>query len=79
MSIDVDDFDTKTQGDIINEIIEKIIRDRNYTIDLFCKTFLIAQEPKSLEELKALFQIADLECTMGKDFTQTFRIKLRET
>jgi hypothetical protein len=80
----IEDNDTKNikmvmQDDNLNEVVRKIMNERYEIIDLFCKTFLISQEPKTIEELKALFELTELECTLGKDCTQqTFRIKLRE-
>ena len=62
----------------IQEISHKIWLDRQNVIDLFCKTFLVCQEPKSPEELRALFEMIELECTLGQDMTQTFRLKLKE-
>lgn len=57
---------------------EKIMRDRHKHIDLFCTTFLLAQEPKTVQELRDMFPFVELECRMGENMSQTFRIKLRD-
>ncbi len=61
----------------LNEAASKIMRERNEIIDLFCKTFFVAQDPKSLEELKALFEICELECRVDSHMCQSFQIKLK--
>ena len=55
----------------------KIMNDRHKIIDLFCSTFLLAQEPKTLQELRDMFPLVELECKMGDNMSQTFSIKLR--
>ena len=76
-------FDTKLnisfQDNAVHKIAENLMKERNEIVDLFCKTFLIVQEPPSLEALKDLFTLIELECTVNKGVSQTFRIKLRET
>lgn len=62
----------------IHEIAVALMRDRNEIIDLFCETFLAVQEPPSVEALKDLFSLIELECTIGPNNSQTFRIKLRD-
>jgi len=64
-------------NDPISQAVVKIRRDRDKIVDLFCSTFLLAQEPKTLEELRDMFPLVELECKMGDNMSQTFRIKLR--
>jgi hypothetical protein len=63
----------------IIEISRKLYEERENIIDLFCKTFIISQEPKSSEEIRMLIEITELECKMGDDFSQTFRLKLKDS
>ena len=64
--------------DPIHEIARKILEERGQIIELFCKTFFVSQEPRSPEELRALFEIAELHVTHNKDMSQTFSIKFKE-
>jgi len=61
----------------ISEMAHKILQERDNIIDLFCKTFFVSQQPRSLEELRALFEICELEVSHHTDFKQTYRIKLK--
>lgn len=61
-----------------DKMAQEIMHERNKILDLFCKTFLATQSAPTVEALKDLFDLIELECTMGKDcLNQTFRIKLR--
>ena len=61
----------------MQKVAAEIMKQRNEIIDLFCKTFFVAQDPKSLEELKALFEICELECRVDSHMCQSFQIKLK--
>jgi hypothetical protein len=61
----------------ISKMAHQLLKERDSIIDLFCKTFFVSQEPRSLEELRALFEICELEITQHSDMKQTFRIKLK--
>lgn len=60
----------------IQIIAQEIYQKRQEIINLFCKTFILSQEPKSPEELRALFELVELECRID-GLNQTFRIKLK--
>ncbi len=61
----------------IHEMAEQIMNKRDEIIELFVKTFLAVQDVSTTEALKDLFALVELECTMGDNMTQTFRINLR--
>lgn len=52
---------------LISEMACKIYEQRESIIDLFCKTFFVSQEPKSADELRALFELCELEVTNHSD------------
>ena len=60
----------------INEIASEILNKRHEIIDLFCKTFIISQEPKSIEEIKWLCENMEMEIKMD-GLNQTIRLKLK--
>lgn len=62
----------------INELCYKILRQEHEIIDLFCKTFLLSQQPKSIEELKYLFSICSLEICIKDDLSRIYTIKLKD-
>lgn len=67
--------------DPIHKISREIYEQREYYIDLFCKTFLISQEPKSLEELRALFEICEMEIKLNSHvdgFNWRVQLKMKE-
>lgn len=69
-------FTSRQSNDFLKNSVSKILEKRNEIIDLFCKTFIVSQEPKSLEELRALFAMCKLQCKIHSDFHQSFRITL---
>lgn len=68
---------TDFQLDIISKTAREMIEQQNEIIDLFCKTFFVSQQPRTLEELRALFEICELEIVRHSDFSHTYRIKLK--
>jgi hypothetical protein len=62
----------------LHTIASEILTKKNEIIDLFCKTFIVSQEPKSIEELKWIFENFELETIIHSNFSQTFRLKFRE-
>lgn len=62
---------------LVQDTTAEIMEKRNEIIDLFCKTFFVAQEPKSIDELKALFERCELECRADSYMCQRFQIKLK--
>lgn len=62
----------------IQKIAEDLYRKRLEIIDLFCKTFIVSQEVKSAEELRALFEICELTITRNKDLSESYRVTLRK-
>ena len=66
------------EDDSVFQMAKKIYEERQNIIDLFCKTFFVSQEPKSPEELRALFEMTELEIVQGSDMSQTFRIKFKD-
>ncbi len=63
--------------DSISKMAHEILKERDNIIALFCKTFFVSQEPRSSQELRALFEICELEVKQNADMSQTFRIKLK--
>ena len=51
----------------IQKAAHELYKQREYYIDLFCKTFFVSQEPKSPEELRALFEMFTMEIKFMKD------------
>lgn len=62
----------------INEIAYNILKEQDQIVDLFCKTFIVSQEPKTMEALRWMFENLELECKICNDFTRTYRLKLRD-
>lgn len=75
----IDQFGVDTgQTDMISIAAQRIMEKRNEIIDMFCQTFLAVQEAPTIEALRDLFSLVELECTMHDNLNQTFRLKLRE-
>lgn len=64
--------------DSIDEITSKIMRQKNQIIDLFCKAFFVSQEPKSPEEMRAIFEIFELECNITDIMNCKYSLKLKK-
>ncbi len=57
-------------SDLISLAAEKLSLQKHEIIDLFCKTFVLCQQPKSLDDLRDLFEEYELEikiCGDGRD------------
>ncbi len=66
------------EDDSLFQMARKIYEERQDIIDMFCKAFFVSQDPRSPEELRALFEMAEMEITQNSDLSQTIRIKLKE-
>jgi len=63
--------------DPISKMAFEIWKQREDIISLFCKTFFVSQNPRSLEELRALFEICELEVVNHSYLKHTYRIRLK--
>lgn len=50
--------------DTIHDAANKLIRQKNEILDLFCKTFILSKEPNSIEEIKWIFENYVLDIRM---------------
>lgn len=70
--------DEISMDNAISQMASQMMEKRNQIIELFCQTFIAAQEILTPSQLRELFANTELECIMGKDFSQTFRIKIKD-
>ena len=70
-------IDLKSEDDPIHQISSQIMKNRMEIIDLFCSAFLCVQEDLSIESLKILFGMVELECNID-GLKETYRIKLKD-
>lgn len=70
---------SKNMDDRLHQISKEFYEQREYYIDLFCKTFFVSQEPRSAEELRYLFQCSELEIRLGDNpMGWNIRVKLKD-
>jgi predicted transcriptional regulator len=77
------DLKAKKVEETIGEVTKRLFDEREDVIDLFCKTFMVSHAPKTVEELRFLFDNCELETTMLESdekggYRNSYRIKLRE-
>ena len=74
-------LDSYSNETFLARAASKLMRDRNETVELFCKTFLALHfDGKEITPaaLLDLYNLVELECTLGENLAQTFRLKMRE-
>jgi hypothetical protein len=57
-----------------NEMAHELLVKRDEIIDLFCKTFILSKEPKSIEEIRWIFDNFKLECKMNSPLHHEYRL-----
>ncbi len=70
--------DATSMDNAISQMASQMMERRDQIIELFCQTFIASQEILTPSQLRELFANAELECTMGENFSQTFRIKVKD-